>query len=103
MMNGWFTAVEAIPQTGVNIKSKSSLFHHQNENVHIKRWRHTYVVAFRHRDMVAYARERGFRHSYRWMSLKQRSCRSYNVTLITALQIYACNKLLNLKDIILQS
>ena len=33
MMSGWFTAVEAIPQTGVDIKSKLSLFHYQNENV----------------------------------------------------------------------
>ena len=45
--------------------------HHHTPQVHGSRgnltpeWRHTYVTAFRHQDMVAYERQRGFRHSYR--------------------------------------
>ena len=31
---------------------------------HLGRFRHTYVTAFRHRDMIAYERSMGFRHSY---------------------------------------
>lgn len=45
--------------------------YHHTTQVHGSRgnltpeWRHTYVTAFRHQDMVAYERQRGFRHSYR--------------------------------------
>lgn len=40
------------------------IVHGSSGNVTQDEWRHTYVTAFRHADMVHYERRQGFRHSY---------------------------------------
>ena len=40
------------------------IVHGSGGNSSKDRFRHTYVTAFRHREMIAYERSMGFRHSY---------------------------------------
>ena len=57
---------------GANVCYHHPLQVHGSRGNLTSEWRHTYVTAFRHQDMVAYERQRGFRHSYRDTEALQR-------------------------------